>query len=61
MSLCTKMAWGRTLPGCSHGGMEESDHERVGWDAAKKEAKEERFGVALVDRWSRGRGGVGPD
>ena len=61
MSLCTKMARGITLPGCSHGGMEESDHEGVGWDVAEKEAKEERFGVASVNHWSRGQDDVGPD
>ena len=29
---------------------EESDHEGAGWDVAKMEAKEERFGIALDDR-----------
>ena len=53
------MARGRTLPSCSHGGMEESDHEAAGWDVAEKEAKELRR--ASIDRWSRGRDDAGPD
>ena len=49
------------MPGCNHGGMEESDHEGAGRNVAKKGGREECFGVALVDRWSRGWGDAGPD
>lgn len=43
---------GKALPDSSHGGTDEKDHEG-GWeDIAEEEAKEEGFGIGLVD--SRG-------
>ena len=49
---------GKALPNGGHGGTDEKDHEGGGEDVAKEEAKEESFGIGLVDfrgrAWSGG-------
>jgi hypothetical protein len=50
---------GKALPGSGHGRTDEKDHKGGGEDVAEEEAKEEGFGVGLID--FRGRGGTGPN
>ena len=49
----------KALPGSGHEGMDEKEHEGGGEDVAEQEAKEEGFGVGLVDFRGAGPNGRG--
>lgn len=52
---------GKALPGDGRRGADEEEHEGGGEDVAEEEAKEECFGVALVDFRGWAWGGTGLD